>query len=150
VVLTQITIYQAEAKFMEAKGESSAIEASPFVLRQDELCPMCGEDNACRVAKGELYKGPCWCQEIIVPNHILSRLAAKRIEHSCLCRPCLETIARLACEMDDADAVLAETHRIASMNPDHYLDASGNTVFTARYHLQRGACCASGCRHCPY
>jgi len=23
-------------------------------------------------------------------------------------------------------------------------------VFTARYHLRRGYCCASGCRHCPY
>ena len=23
-------------------------------------------------------------------------------------------------------------------------------VFTARYHLRRGHCCESGCRHCPY
>jgi hypothetical protein len=23
-------------------------------------------------------------------------------------------------------------------------------VFTARYHLKRGYCCNSGCRHCPY
>lgn len=23
-------------------------------------------------------------------------------------------------------------------------------VFTARYHLRRGRCCESGCRHCPY
>jgi hypothetical protein len=23
-------------------------------------------------------------------------------------------------------------------------------VFTARYHLARGYCCDSGCRHCPY
>jgi hypothetical protein len=23
-------------------------------------------------------------------------------------------------------------------------------VFTARYHLKRGYCCESGCRHCPY
>ena len=23
-------------------------------------------------------------------------------------------------------------------------------VFTARFHLRRGYCCASGCRHCPY
>jgi hypothetical protein len=32
---------------------------------------------------------------------------------------------------------------------DYYLD--GDTlVFTAVYHLKRGACCGSGCRHCPY
>lgn len=23
-------------------------------------------------------------------------------------------------------------------------------VFTARFHLRRGYCCESGCRHCPY
>jgi hypothetical protein len=23
-------------------------------------------------------------------------------------------------------------------------------VFTASYHLKRGFCCNSGCRHCPY
>jgi Family of unknown function (DUF5522) len=23
-------------------------------------------------------------------------------------------------------------------------------VFTERYHLKRGTCCGSGCRHCPY
>jgi hypothetical protein len=23
-------------------------------------------------------------------------------------------------------------------------------VFTAGYHLRRGYCCASGCRHCPF
>ncbi len=23
-------------------------------------------------------------------------------------------------------------------------------VFTEKYHLKRGYCCKSGCRHCPY
>lgn len=23
-------------------------------------------------------------------------------------------------------------------------------VFTRKYHLARGSCCGSGCRHCPY
>lgn len=23
-------------------------------------------------------------------------------------------------------------------------------VFTEKYHLKRGFCCQSGCRHCPY
>lgn len=32
-----------------------------------------------------------------------------------------------------------------------YLDpATGLFVFTAAYHLRRGMCCRSGCRHCPY
>lgn len=32
---------------------------------------------------------------------------------------------------------------------DYYLER-GFLVFTARYHLRRGYCCGSGCRHCPY
>lgn len=32
-----------------------------------------------------------------------------------------------------------------------YLDPEeGYFVFTRQYHLQRGECCESGCRHCPY
>jgi hypothetical protein len=32
---------------------------------------------------------------------------------------------------------------------DYYMEA-GRLVFTALYHLKRGHCCNSGCRHCPY
>ncbi|PYP84810.1 MAG: hypothetical protein DMF61_18695 [Blastocatellia bacterium AA13] len=32
---------------------------------------------------------------------------------------------------------------------DYYYE-DGLMVFTARYHLRRGYCCESGCRHCPY
>jgi hypothetical protein len=32
---------------------------------------------------------------------------------------------------------------------DYYLDA-GRFVFTSAYHLKRGHCCNSRCRHCPY
>jgi hypothetical protein len=32
---------------------------------------------------------------------------------------------------------------------DYYLE-NGYWVFTAKYLLQRGYCCRSGCRHCPY
>jgi hypothetical protein len=38
----------------------------------------------------------------------------------------------------------------ASLQPeDYYLDGP-NLVFTAAWHLKRGFCCKSGCRHCPY
>lgn len=32
---------------------------------------------------------------------------------------------------------------------DYYWEAEA-MVFTAHYHLRRGYCCESGCRHCPY
>jgi len=33
--------------------------------------------------------------------------------------------------------------------PDFYWE-NGLMVFTKTYHLKRGFCCQSGCRHCPY
>jgi hypothetical protein len=34
-------------------------------------------------------------------------------------------------------------------NVDFYLE-NGNVVFTALFHLKRGECCGTGCRHCPF
>lgn len=33
---------------------------------------------------------------------------------------------------------------------DYYLSPEGYIVFTEKYHLKRGYCCKSGCKHCPY
>lgn len=33
---------------------------------------------------------------------------------------------------------------------DYYTLADGRIVFTEQYHLKRGYCCGSGCKHCPY
>ncbi|HUC31799.1 MAG TPA: DUF5522 domain-containing protein [Ilumatobacteraceae bacterium] len=43
-------------------------------------------------------------------------------------------------------------HRAAvDRNEPSYRDpVSGLTVFTARFLSERGYCCESGCRHCPY
>jgi hypothetical protein len=33
---------------------------------------------------------------------------------------------------------------------DYYYSEEGYLVFTEGYHLKRGYCCQSGCRHCPF
>ncbi len=33
---------------------------------------------------------------------------------------------------------------------DFYYNEQGYKVFTEAYHLKRGYCCQSGCKHCPY
>jgi hypothetical protein len=38
---------------------------------------------------------------------------------------------------------------LPQLGEDYYLE-NGFMVFTAAYHLKRGFCCGSGCRHCPY
>ncbi len=47
-----------------------------------------------------------------------------------------------------------EPHKAPQVEPllepgDFYFEGP-NLVFTAAYHLKRGSCCGSGCRHCPY
>jgi len=37
----------------------------------------------------------------------------------------------------------------ATPEPDWHLE-NGLLVYTAAFHLKRGSCCGSGCRHCPY
>ena len=37
----------------------------------------------------------------------------------------------------------------ALASEDYYFEGP-YLVFTAAYHLKRGFCCGSGCRHCPY
>jgi Family of unknown function (DUF5522) len=34
-------------------------------------------------------------------------------------------------------------------NIDYYME-NGFFVFTEKFHQDRGYCCKSGCRHCPY
>lgn len=47
---------------------------------------------------------------------------------------------------------IQELHQEACQNErDFYIDPeTGYQVMTAFYHLKRGHCCESGCRHCPY
>jgi hypothetical protein len=33
---------------------------------------------------------------------------------------------------------------------DFYYTLDGLMVLTESYHLERGYCCGSGCRHCPF
>jgi hypothetical protein len=36
------------------------------------------------------------------------------------------------------------------LEPEDFYMEGLSMVFTAAYHLKRGYCCGSGCRHCPY
>ena len=40
--------------------------------------------------------------------------------------------------------------RTEDLDPEDYYFEGPLMVFTAAYHLKRGYCCGSGCRHCPY
>jgi hypothetical protein len=42
-----------------------------------------------------------------------------------------------------------KTEQSCKTDQDFYIE-NGLYVFTEAYHLKRGKCCKSGCRHCPY
>jgi hypothetical protein len=51
--------------------------------------------------------------------------------------------------MDDSPS-LASPKAPPGLQPEDYYFEGPYLVFTAAYHLKRGYCCGSGCRHCPY
>jgi hypothetical protein len=38
----------------------------------------------------------------------------------------------------------------SELSPEDFYYEGAYLVFTAAYHLKRGYCCNSDCRHCPY
>jgi uncharacterized protein DUF5522/cysteine-rich CWC protein len=124
-------------------------------MTADRRCPVCGGANECRIANGCLYKDACWCEAIKIPERVRRFLAGSQPEPACLCERCLKSVARHAASCDEPEKILALVRAEMLAPPaltdeDYYLDAEGRTVFTAMYHLKRGYCCESGCRHCPY
>ncbi len=50
------------------------------------------------------------------------------------------------------DQLSEETSKLAGseLSPEDFYYEGPYLVFTAAYHLKRGYCCNSDCRHCPY
>jgi hypothetical protein len=51
---------------------------------------------------------------------------------------------------DDSRPVTEPSRPPTAADGEDYYCEGGMIVFTARYHLRRGYCCQSGCRHCPF
>ena len=77
---------------------------------------------------------------------------------ACLCPECLTS--RLLTDrkiqvrnynQHEIEKLLQHIPSYAGMDDqlDYYVE-NGNYVFTAWYHIRRGYCCGSACRHCPY
>ena len=53
-------------------------------------------------------------------------------------------------EQDNGKERSERMARLGLQEGDYYFSPEGYLVFTQQYHLKRGQCCQSGCRHCPY
>jgi hypothetical protein len=59
--------------------------------------------------------------------------------------------ARLPPDAPRRDEILAaHATALAAGNAAYRDPATGLAVFSAAFLARRGACCSSGCRHCPY
>ncbi len=87
----------------------------------------------------------CQCNSIVINETGNDFL--KKTKFDCLCKNCLSNINRLA--------ELAKNQVFPRRPADlkeglHFYMENGFFVFTEFYHMLRGNCCGSGCRHCAY
>ncbi len=127
----------ASAKVRDTKTTNPDVGRRGF---NPELCPLCNQLNGCPLCSADVHKGPCWCASLTIPEELLARLPPELRNKACLCRQCVAEF-RQQRRQSTPKTVLAR---------DFYFDTNGMMVFTAEYHLRRGYCCGSGCRHCPF
>jgi len=114
---------------------------------KQKTCSVCGVAFTCGPEQGE--KG-CWCENL--PHVPLMG----NPDQDCLCPKCLaEAIAKVNANRSvgtNAGHAAKNNGRVLPSlveGEDFYWEGAA-MVFTASYHLRRGYCCDSGCRHCPY
>lgn len=105
-----------------------------------DQCPLCGKENHCELSKPNGCSSLCWCHSQQIPAEILERIPKEARNKVCICRDCVDH------SKEDSSSSVDESNGDAQ---DYYMEG-GQLVFTAQYHLKRGYCCKSACRHCPY
>lgn len=103
----------------------------------EKECPLCHTTFTCQAGDIE----HCQCSTVTLTAS--QREALQKQANDCVCNTCLAKQAQnLPKPVKRKKADLVE-------NVDYYMEGP-YFVFTAHHHLQRGYCCKSGCRHCPY
>ena len=114
---------------------------------KQKICSKCAASFTCGPEK---RPEKCWCDGLPHAPLVASE------DQGCLCPKCLQlAISTLSSEQDNVadDRPLTKTEKSsqpALVEGEDYYYEGEMIVFTARYHLRRGYCCESGCRHCPY
>jgi len=109
-------------------------------MHNPERCPLCGHLNDCQLCTTDAYKGSCWCAQVKIPHELLAQIPAELLNQACICKSCVAAFWRKC----------AASRPGLAQAGDFYFDEKGLIVFNPEYHLRRGYCCGSGCRHCPY
>jgi hypothetical protein len=54
---------------------------------QSNICPSCGEPNACGLSQG---KSECWCFSVQIEDHALARIPSEAKNQICICARCAQ------------------------------------------------------------
>lgn len=108
---------------------------------EEKYCPKCHAPFVCKM--GDIAN--CQCSSLKLTADTINFLT--KTSYDCLCKNCLEKI--------NNDVKLAKHYQFPTQKEMlieglHYYKENGYWVFTPLYHLLRGYCCKSGCRHCVY
>jgi hypothetical protein len=87
----------------------------------------------------------CECSKVILNGDTKEYLT--KTKYDCLCNSCLTALDNLIIE---AKKYQFPKHPNEMIEGIHFYIERGYLVFTELYHLLRGKCCQSGCRHCAY
>ncbi|WP_306565342.1 cysteine-rich CWC family protein [Aquabacterium sp.] len=52
------------------------------------LCPLCGQNNACAQAAGGPVNAPCWCHGVTFSTALLARVPEMQRGIACICAAC--------------------------------------------------------------
>jgi hypothetical protein len=107
---------------------------------ENKLCPRCQLSFVCNI--GDVVN--CQCNISLDDD---TKLFLSKTHYDCLCASCLQHYNQLV--------LLSRKYQVPKqkeimLEGVHYYIENGNWVFTELYHLLRGYCCGSGCRHCVY
>ncbi|HRP55804.1 cysteine-rich CWC family protein [Agriterribacter sp.] len=108
---------------------------------EEKYCPKCNSRFTCR--SGDIAN--CQCNTIELSEATQDFLL--RTSFDCLCKSCLEKLNR---DIKTAKGYQFPVQKEMLIEGLHYYKENDNLVFTALYHILRGYCCQSGCRHCAY
>ncbi len=103
-------------------------------------CPLCGRPNGCQLCSDGADKERCWCFDVVIPPELVSQIPEVHRNQVCICHDCVTNFRREHAPQRPA----------AKLSPGDFYFENNVIVFTAQYHMKRGFCCGSGCRHCPY
>ncbi|MCS6933715.1 MAG: cysteine-rich CWC family protein [Chitinophagales bacterium] len=105
-----------------------------------KTCPRCGNVFECKV--GDIAN--CQCN---IPLSDRTKKFLAGTYYDCLCASCLLHFEKLNAIASKQTFPVQSELLIEGL---HYYRENGCVVFTELYHLLRGFCCNSGCRHCVY